>query len=466
MSKSVPFDVILKEANNMSKEFPIRNQVVLIDDNLDKINEIISEFHRLSLECVNDFTAEYREIKNLDKLVNSLQEMSLKQLYKCVEKAIDILTMYNIWDFSSDRFIGEYYNEFFSLDNAFDTYIEKYREILVKQGELDIDRNLDSALRPRWEGGGFGLGGAIKGAINASILNFATDIIYDAVESYSEDQDSIEIKNLKSKMLKDESILEQYSNSLQTSCEGIGWALCHKLNNDSLINGYDFDADSALAVFDNISKRNIGADEKLKKLLDCITKFPYEFAFYEGLFELAGHDNKSVVEIAKYFGFDYEIQISFLTPILKDFDAIEKMQEKTPNDMGQKLNKYFDVCKKYNLLDSKNQWNEELINNLGIGYFKAEFSDITSKLEKKALIVNGTKYNTINQAQTAYDDIIQEKKAAYRRKQNAETFWKTLKYVIVITIVILFFKNFTKIKNKVINKINKQIEYTDEVYDR
>ena len=54
------------------------------------------------------------------------------------------------------------------------TVYDRYAEVVMNEEELDRYRVARREGRARWQGGGFGLAGALSGAVTASALNLVT----------------------------------------------------------------------------------------------------------------------------------------------------------------------------------------------------------------------------------------------------------------------------------------------------
>lgn len=60
------------------------------------------------------------------------------------------------------------------LSLVFNKVYDRYAEVVMNEEELDRYRVARREGRARWQGGGFGLAGALSGAVTASALNLVT----------------------------------------------------------------------------------------------------------------------------------------------------------------------------------------------------------------------------------------------------------------------------------------------------
>lgn len=69
--------------------------------------------------------------------------------------------------------------------------------VIEQIDKISAIRTAQRSSRSRWQGGGFGIKGAVKGAIKAGMLNFGTDILRGIGDSYVDKKDAELIKKLK-----------------------------------------------------------------------------------------------------------------------------------------------------------------------------------------------------------------------------------------------------------------------------
>lgn len=108
----------------------------------------------------------------------------------CLDVGVSILVQENINNYSVDKIKDEYSDE----DNNFNVeHLPTMQKILNQVGDINEEefalanrKYIDRNSRNRWVGGGLGIEGAIKGAIDAGILNMASDIFYSVGDHISD----------------------------------------------------------------------------------------------------------------------------------------------------------------------------------------------------------------------------------------------------------------------------------------
>lgn len=172
-----------------------------------RVEKVYSQFNESFSEkytfCGQDlfFGAKYFVLDIATKLSYKASERCLHDLYMLDFKALDVCT-------DIEEVYGDYAEELekdirdmekllaFSLntalvekiDNTLNIIWDKIGELSLTFEEIEQDKKLSKeererrkALRGRWQGGGFSVGGAIKGAVTARAMNVATGIVHSGV---------------------------------------------------------------------------------------------------------------------------------------------------------------------------------------------------------------------------------------------------------------------------------------------
>lgn len=117
-----------------------------------------------------------REIKvGAEDFINGISEMGNEMIRMMSEAAVSCLIEQGIYDYDVDRFINDPETLCFERSPAYREFIEELGKINSKQNEYDAEliERKDAAYHS-WQGGGFGVKGAVKGAFGAGMLNIAT----------------------------------------------------------------------------------------------------------------------------------------------------------------------------------------------------------------------------------------------------------------------------------------------------
>jgi len=136
------------------------------------------------------------EIKNYDLMIGSPQAVTL---------ALKNLIDFYIETFLIKQGIFEYDQSYFFNPIEEDLILEFKDFFAAEETVQNYQRQLQIAHdnRSRWQGGGFGITGAIKGAIKAEILNVGADMASGLFKTITGTTNADKVRNLKSKLYKE-----------------------------------------------------------------------------------------------------------------------------------------------------------------------------------------------------------------------------------------------------------------------
>lgn len=446
----------------MGKSFYILSYEVTLKEEYETFNDIFNIFHKMSWERYEDFVEKIYDMSNLDTLMEKLYEISIQELSICVDRAIKMLIGLDIWNVSKEDFWNEYYNQkYFSIEQAYKTCVNHYSAIVEDIQSKKEYRELQRASRSKWSGGGFGLSGAIKGAINAGILNaitgaarFVGDSVVDIMDNYS--------ANSQKQNLQNSGLFEEYALELRKACESVGFALYNKFIQLGIANQVSFNAREAISIFSNVKKNySLSKKEQIKKLVYCINEYPYNFEVYKRLFELMGHANLQVMELAENFGFEYEVLNHYINNFLKDIDIFISRPDTTPRDSQKKYLSLIYVLKKYGIMNDDESWNNEIIDKMFTDDFINEIKNVLKDIKEKSCTVNNIVYKSPEIAQKEYEKKQREpeiQRVEEYSRDNGQSAGDWIKIILglLVTIVFIVFvvKVFIGITQTVKNDMN------------
>ena len=106
------------------------------------------------------------------------------------------MSLFGIKDKIVDKIFQKHFREFFDFQEEFYPIIEAYAAIVQMQSQLENDRKRQRTGRGHWEGGGFGISGAIKGALTAEAMNIGMGLLRGISDSIVSARDNAKIRQL------------------------------------------------------------------------------------------------------------------------------------------------------------------------------------------------------------------------------------------------------------------------------
>lgn len=297
----------------MSK-YTLLGKNVSFSDSADEFCKVQFLAWDLSAKCKDEFSTWYDSkgeiygvLKNYFDELQSLVEERVLSVY------FDMLPSYKIYDVSRESFFKRCLN-LDSADDAFGRVSNQYTDI-VDQYEEEVEYRAERKdSRGRVIGGGFGVGGAIKGMATAGAMNAVTGAGHSIVNA---------VGNASSKSNMESSIESLYANSKALLCNAIPrciYATCEefiKVVNEKVPNKIksSFNHDESNAFLESAQKV---PDEEISLLVLSFEKCPWNDDLYKYIFNKYEDERINLVKIAKAFKVDLSTTIEDLLSSLCD----------------------------------------------------------------------------------------------------------------------------------------------------
>lgn len=188
---------------------------------------------------------------------------------------------------TSERFVSKY-SEQYAIDYSvyYEEIVQKYSEILNKQREFKEYRDSVKAGRGRWQGGGFGMSGAIKGAMNAAILNLGTDFIHLFGDLAQENNHNQIIQKQLRELYNSEQTKGILCGGISVCIRNIYKALCVELEKtdffEAIITMNEKGADS---LYKSTIRYEEDPEIFFQNILQCIFNYPGNEDYYDAIRE-------------------------------------------------------------------------------------------------------------------------------------------------------------------------------------
>lgn len=293
------------------KTFQLGNNTITFSTEFDSLNQLRYRIiHSVEDDyvdtCLGNIAEDCSPSDMAEKFIKELPGMIDKSVCNTVPVAIDFLIENDIYDVDEESFIKKYFHnyfnfrkqpEFISLCNNYQVIVDAYDELREKKAEYRDNRS-------HWEGGGFGIQGAIKGAANAAVLNAATGAVRGVGDGISDAFSSVKYRRQRAKLIESfdfDSLNTAFFNCVLgvfLACQdlyaerlGIACPWCDKENNSK-----------AISIYNNVQSRVQDPEKALKLIAEAIRNDPYKIIYYEYLFKKCYCDRKQVLDLAEYLG--------------------------------------------------------------------------------------------------------------------------------------------------------------------
>ena len=259
-------------------------------------------FKELGVEAYHDYVKKFNETNhNLEAITRLAEEQIVEVYFSYAKKITKILSDYEIYDVSVDAVASEFYSHKNAF-NAFEKIMTKYESIITDQAEMDAYRTARRQNRGRWEGGGFGVGGALKGAATAGALNMASGAAHGAVNLMGKAVSSISAALEKSSIFDKEVQERTIANGIFNDIRLSNMFYMNILSENKIC---DFEiisksnAEKAKTIFENCKNNVNDVDKKKELYFQILTLDGLKKEYYAYGLKTFAEDAKAIIKIAE-----------------------------------------------------------------------------------------------------------------------------------------------------------------------
>lgn len=180
------------------KKYTLFGKNIVFDDAAEHAYEVQADYEFAKLRIRDLFRKWYKEQSSIQNVLNHFHDF-VNSVYAelLVETTFEKIQKYGIYDMTADMY-GRRCVSFEGAQDAFDEIEAQYDAITEKQHAEEQYRAARKASRGRWQGGGFGLSGALKGAATAGALNAVSGLGHDLANSAGNLSSALDASNAKS----------------------------------------------------------------------------------------------------------------------------------------------------------------------------------------------------------------------------------------------------------------------------
>lgn len=222
---------------------------------------------------------------------------------------------------SVQQFLRKYMDKYnMQYEPYYSPIVEKYANIRHEEAELAKYRNAVKNSRGRWVGGGFGVKGAVKGAVTAGMLNCGADFIHSFGDSSRERKDSLEIQRKLKALYNNPETKGRLSGGVRSYVLNIMQAMQDELLEIGTISSkYIIDREKAVVLYNNTLQWESDETKKYDNIAQCISLYPVGINFYKALEPaIMSHEENDISRFIEFWGFNSYFDMMFGTDEKKE----------------------------------------------------------------------------------------------------------------------------------------------------
>lgn len=292
-------------------KYDISGDEIIIPTEVENERYLLLNTEKLVEQASDCFDIWYEKQYSCESLLRNIDEMWRQACHPLVKKGIEMLSAVGVYSLDENIFIDRYIegcvNDFFEVALDMESRVgkverQKQEEILYRQQRKDS--------RGRVIGGGFGLGGALKGMATAGVLNATTGMAHSIGNTVGNIGSSIAASSNKSSILK--ATKEPLKKALLKSVWKVVGSIRRALDQEAGIKCKyvtDSECDSANAILSNYTQNRIPEGRKKEQLLKALQLNPYNIQSYYYIWEAYGDENGELKKMSSYFGIELEMYL-------------------------------------------------------------------------------------------------------------------------------------------------------------
>lgn len=255
----------------------------------------------------------YDSTKNFKAIIENVSSLILPVMEETIENSTKFLYERGI-PMTPEMFLKKYYNNYnYNMDYSeiISKVVEKYAEVVDEKASLENYRSMQKASRSQWQGGGFGIQGAVKGAIMAGALNAGTNFVRSFGDASQKRADNEFIEKKLRELKSSDYTCGQIIGGAYSVIIAVFEAVLNELReHNHVMSGYTSKAyDTAKKICDASERYETDSSKKVEGYLDSILAYPYYAKPYRLIYETICNTSKEsqVFKVMHYFGVELKL---------------------------------------------------------------------------------------------------------------------------------------------------------------
>lgn len=299
------------KTKDKEKKFVIKSQEVVFREPTTQIIEIRREFYQTAYENIKDFESFYdNHIHTLDDLFGIGFEKYTSLLNNSLKLGVKTLFLYGIHDIDIACLA-----ECEGYDSTWEEVAEDAQSIRDMAANLNSYREKQRSSRSYWEGGGFGVSGAIKGAVTAGAMNAVMGMFRGIGDAITDSSDKKKFQKMQLDYIKTSDAKFMLLCGLWSYCCDLGLTVTKILVEHGILTGYGTDYDTIDAKLNNYKTMYLDDEISEEEITDYIYRgiqeWPFFIEYYKVLFTWGWVVRDDIENLLDYLGMK-EFMFSYL----------------------------------------------------------------------------------------------------------------------------------------------------------
>lgn len=298
------------------EEFMVLGKAITYPKSAELYIKSVKLHNELAAEMEKEIRSRYCNAKSMDNVLDYVIPFAIEQIDQIVCEDVKILYQEGI-RIQEDDFKKKYRVDVkMYLKDMFDAY----DGIVMEAKKLHEAREYERASRSKWEGGGFGLKGAIKGAVTAGALNAVTGVGRALGDAVVDSGDNNDLRKAKQVVYNNEDYREKFFWGFRACVYKADMGMAEELANEGITERIQVNYAEAAQEYAAALKYEQDITGLVYKMLEVVELCPLYLEVYKALLQVALKlGDKETDELLRFMSF-WELR--------EDFDDAFEEQER------------------------------------------------------------------------------------------------------------------------------------------
>ena len=237
---------------------------------------------------------------NIDNCIDIITTFGVNVSNKMVDTVHQNLLREKIYTVSREQIATLYNNIPQHFAKEFDFFYEKYLEVIGSEEAMKQARELKRAGRGYWQGGGFGISGALVGAAKAGALNAITGMFRGLIDAFTDASDRNKAYKNKVALLQSKPWAIRFQNLLLEDMYLMYDVYANLLAEQGKLILPNLDISLSQTYLDN-GRRSSTQKDQVDLFIRALQSYPYNRSAYLALGKIVGYDNREILKAYDYF---------------------------------------------------------------------------------------------------------------------------------------------------------------------
>lgn len=253
----------------------------------------------------NDFVSYYENCDNISDVLDGYSKILVSITYDwAIEPLFKTLLNIGIYDVNEDNFQDECW-DLSGAEKYFDQIADAYNEIAEGLEDAKSYRAERKASRGRVVGGGFGVGGALKGMATAGAMNAVAGLGHSLVNGIGNIASSIEASSAKKSLYNSNDTMQTLARGVRECIIDIYFAYHDFINeckDEAWFDGSSFDTEKSDTLLANSSA--VPKDKRKELLIKAFIFCPFNEDLLRHIFLNSEEERENIFKVAKKYKVD------------------------------------------------------------------------------------------------------------------------------------------------------------------